>query len=75
MRAEIADEIEMRGKARVGQHAPGVSAYREHFAALDPVMPVELERVALLWHGALVEDRLAVILASLTSSPSSLNSR
>ena len=58
MSGEIADEIEMRGKARLGQHAPGVAADREHLAALDQMMPVEFEGVGLLRHGSLVDHRL-----------------
>src|SRR5262245_29943686 len=63
MGGEVADEIEMRGKARLGQHTPGVAADREHLAALDQMMSVERESVGLLRHGPLVDHRLAVILA------------
>src|SRR5262245_23951740 len=63
MGAEIADEIEMWGKARLRQHAPRVAADRKHLAALDQMMSVELESVGLLRHGPLVDHRLAVILA------------
>src|SRR5262249_42688429 len=30
MGREIADEVEMRGKARIGQHTPGVATHRKH---------------------------------------------
>src|SRR4029078_1006356 len=36
MRGEIADEVEMRLKPGVRQHAPGVAADGEHLAALAP---------------------------------------
>ena len=45
MGRELADEIEMRGEARIGQHAPGIAADWEDLAAFDEMMPVELERV------------------------------
>src|SRR5262245_57780542 len=63
MGAEIADEIEMWGKARLRQHAPRVAADRKHLAALDQMMSVELESVGLLRHRPLVDHRLAIILA------------
>ncbi len=64
MGAEVAEKIEMRREARVGQHAPGVAAHREDLAAFDEMMSVELERVGLLRHASFIDDRLAVILAS-----------
>src|SRR3990170_8840258 len=64
MSSEVAEKIEMRREARVGQHAPGVAAHREDLAAFDEMMPVELERVGLLRHASLIDDRLAIILAS-----------
>ena len=63
MGGEIADEIEMRGKARIGQHAPGVAADGKDLAALDEMMPVERKRIGLFRDGALVDDGLTVILA------------
>ena len=60
---EIADEVEMRGEARVGQHLPGVAADREHLAALDGVVLVEHEHVLGMRDAALVDDGLAVVLA------------
>ena len=64
MCGEISDEIKMRFEARVRQHAPGVTADRKHFAALDEMMAVELEAVGLLRHAPFVDHGLTVILAS-----------
>ena len=64
MGGEIADEIEMRLEARVGQHAPGVAAHRKDLAALDEVMAVKLEGFRLIGDAAFIDDRLPVILAS-----------
>jgi hypothetical protein len=75
MGREIADEVEMRGKARVRQHAPGITTHREHLPALDEMVPVELERVRLLRHSTFIDDGLSVVLAGGLSSPSSLNKR
>ena len=63
MSGKIADEIEMRLEARVGQHAPGVAAYWKDLAPLDEVMAVELEGFRLIGEAAFIDDRLAVILA------------
>src|SRR3990172_10823369 len=63
MGSEVAEKIEMRRKARVGQHAPAIAAHREDLAAFDEMMPVKLERVRLLRHASFVDDCLAVILA------------
>src|SRR5690606_34857583 len=60
MGREVADEIEVWRKARVGQHAPAIAAHREHLAALDDVMRVELEGLVLLGNAATIDDRLAV---------------
>src|SRR5687768_13489476 len=64
MGSEVADEIEVRGKTRVGQHAPGIAADGEDLALFDEMMPVELERVGLHRHASFVDNRLAIILAS-----------
>jgi hypothetical protein len=68
MRAEIADKVEMRRKARIGEHAPRIAANRKDLAPLDQMMPVKLEGVGLLRQRALVDDCLAVILASCLKS-------
>src|SRR5215510_14602193 len=68
MGGEAADEIEMRGKARLGQHAPGVAADRKHLASLDQMMSIEFESVGLLRYRPLVDHRLAVILAGRLQS-------
>src|SRR5262245_10792665 len=64
MGAEVPDEVEVRGEARVGKHAPGIAANREHLAGLDEMVPVKFEGIERTRHGALINHRLAVILAS-----------
>ena len=68
MGREIADEVEMRGKARVGQHTPGIATHWKHLPALDEMMPVKLERIRLLRHSAFIDDGLAVVLAGRLQS-------
>ena len=63
MGREIADEVEMRGKARVGQHTPGIATHWKHLPALDEMMPVKLERIRLLRHSAFIDDGLTIVLA------------
>ena len=64
MTGEVADELEMRAEAGVGKHTPGIAADREHLAALDQMMAVELEGVLLFGDAPLVDHRLTVVLAS-----------
>src|SRR5581483_6672732 len=63
MRGEIPDELEMRSEARLGKHAPSVAADRKHLACLDQVVPVEHEGIGLAADRALIDHRLAVVLA------------
>ena len=64
MGGEVANKFEMPAEPGVGQHAPRVAAHRKHLAALDEMMPVEREGIGLFGDAALVDHRLAVILAS-----------
>ena len=63
MRVEVADEIEVRCKARVVQHVPGVAADREHLAGLHVVVFVEHKAARVLGHGASVDHGLAEVFA------------
>ena len=63
MCAEIPDELEMRREAALLQHTEGVAADREDAALFDHVMIVECEAVLGVADAALVDHRLAVILA------------
>jgi hypothetical protein len=54
---EVADETEMRTEPRVGKHAPGIAANGKDLAALDEMMPVELEGIRLLSNASLVGAR------------------
>ena len=63
MRHEIAEEVEMLGKARVGQHLPAIAADREHPARFDMVVAVEFEHALLPRNRPAIADRLSVILA------------
>ena len=63
MDREIAEEIEMLRKARIGQHLPAIAADREHAPGLDQVMAVQLEDTLAPGKRALVPHRLPVILA------------
>ena len=54
MGRKVANEIEMRGEARIGQHAPGVAAHREHLAAIRQLRQARL----------LVEDERQVLRAT-----------
>lgn len=60
--AEIADELEVRRKTRVLQHAPGITAYREHPTGFDTVMLVEHKRVRCAGNAAAIDHRLTVVL-------------
>jgi len=60
---ENADEVTMGGKARVGQHTPGIATHRKYLPALDQMMPVEIEGIRLLCHSAFIDNCLAVVLA------------
>ena len=58
---EVADETEMRTEPRVGKHAPGIAANGKDLAALDEMMPVELEGIRLLSNASLVGARARII--------------
>ena len=64
MGGEVADEIEMLAKPRIGEHAPRIAANRKDLALFDQVMSIKLEGVGLLRQAALVDDCLALVLAS-----------
>ena len=67
---EITDEVKVRQSARVDPHAPGIATHRKHLAALDEMMPVELEGIRLLRHSAFIDDGLTIVLAGrLQSGP------
>src|SRR5262245_57246058 len=65
---EVADEVEMRGKARVGQHTPCIATNRKHPPTLDEMMAVQLKGIRPLRHSASIDDRLAVVLAGRLQS-------
>ena len=59
---EIADKVEMIGKARFGQHQPAVTANGKDASALYRVVIVEQEHLLLTLQAALVNHRLAIVL-------------
>ena len=70
MGREITDEVKVRRKARVDPRAPGIATHRKPLAALDEMMPVELEGIRLLRHSAFIDDGLTIVLAGrLQSGP------
>ena len=52
MAAEIADELEMRGKAAVVQHAPGVAADRKDAAGFNGMVFIPREHPFVVWYAA-----------------------
>ena len=63
MPAEVADELEVRPETGLVQHAPGIAAYREHPPGLDGVVLVQDEMPFMADDAAVVNHRLAVVLA------------
>ena len=63
MAAEVVDEIEMRGKTGLVQHAPGIAAHREHPPGFDGMVLVQRETLFVSCNAAPVDHRLAVVLA------------
>ena len=55
MGGEVADEIEMLAKPRIGEHAPSVAAYR-NTPPRSMLVAVKLEGIWLLGHAPLVDD-------------------
>ena len=65
MRVRISNKLEMWCKTCIGKHPVGVAAYREHFARLDLMVPIEAPCICVGVNRALVDDRLPVIFAQV----------
>lgn len=63
MLTKITDESEVFDKARVLQHAPSITAHRKNTASRNSMMLIQNKLVRAVGNGALVNHRLAVVLA------------